>query len=75
MLTVLSDSFVIRAYGSALDPEGKVLAEAWCEAVVQRTPEPLSPDESGINPDTTLPVDFGRRFDVKRFRWLHRNEI
>lgn len=75
VLTARSDSFVIRAYGSALDPEGKVLAEAWCEAVVQRTPEPLSPDESGINPDTTLPVDFGRRFDVKRFRWLHRNEI
>lgn len=75
VLTARSDTFVIRAYGNALDKDGKVLAEAWCEAVVQRTPEPLSPDESGINPDTTLPVDFGRRFEVKRFRWLHRNEI
>jgi len=75
VLTARSDTFVVRSYGNALDPEGKVIAEAWCEAVVQRTPEPLVPDKSGINPDTTLPIDFGRRFEVKRFRWLHRDEI
>ena len=75
VLTARSDSFVVRAYGNALDKDGKILSEAWCEAVVQRTPEPVSPDESGINPDTGAPVDFGRRFEVKRFRWLHRDEI
>lgn len=75
VLTARSDTFVVRAYGSALDDKGKVISEAWCEAVVQRTPEPLSPDASGINPDTSLPVDFGRRFTVKRFRWLHRDEV
>jgi hypothetical protein len=75
VLTARSDSFVVRAYGNALDKDGKILSEAWCEAVVQRTPEPVSPDESGINPDTSLPIDFGRRFEVKRFRWLHRDEI
>ncbi len=75
VLTARSDTFVVRSYGSSLDKDGKVLAEAWCEAVVQRTPVPLSPDNSGINPDTSLPVDFGRSFEVKRFRWLHRDEI
>jgi hypothetical protein len=75
VLTARSDTFVVRSYGNALDKKGKVIAEAWCEAVVQRTPEPLSPDESGINPDTRLPTDFGRRFEVKRFRWLHRDEV
>ncbi len=75
VLAARSDTFVVRSYGNALDKDGKVIAEAWCEAVVQRTPEPLSPDESGINPDTRLPVDFGRRFEVKRFRWLHRDEV
>ena len=75
VLTARSDSFLIRSYGSSLDKDGKVLAEAWCEAVVQRTPRPVAPDESGINPDTSLPVDFGRSFEVRRFRWLHRDEI
>jgi hypothetical protein len=75
VLAARSDTFVVRSYGNALDKDGKVIAEAWCEAVVQRTPEPLSPDQSGINPDTSLPIDFGRRFEAKRFRWLHRDEV
>jgi hypothetical protein len=75
VLTARSDTFVVRAYGSSLDKNGKVLAEVWCEAVVQRTPTPLSPDKSGLNPDTSLPLDFGRSFEMKRFRWLHRDEI
>ena len=75
VLSARSDTFVIRTYGSSLDPDGKVLAEAWCEAVVQRTPVPLSPDDTGLNPDISKPVDFGRTFEVKRFRWLHRDEV
>jgi hypothetical protein len=75
VLTARSDTFVVRAYGSSLDKDGKAVAEAWCEAIVQRTPEPLAPDETGLNPRTDLPVDFGRKFTVKRFRWLHRDEI
>jgi hypothetical protein len=75
VLAARSDTFLVRSYGSSLDQDGKILAAAWCEAVVQRTPRPLAPDESGINPDTSLPVDFGRRFEVKRFRWLHRDEV
>jgi len=75
VLMARSDTFVIRTYGSSLDPDGKVIAEAWCEAVVQRTPVPLTPDDTGLNPDTSESLDFGRAFEVKRFRWLHRDEV
>ncbi len=75
-LAARSDTFVIRAYGDAVDSAGKVQARAWCEAVVQRTPQPLDPDESGLNP--RLPGqagDFGRRFTITSFRWLSPGEI
>jgi len=75
-LAARSDSFVIRAYGDAVDAAGKVQARAWCEAVVQRTPEPLVADESGLNPrDAGKPGDFGRRFVMTSFRWLREGEI
>ncbi|MFK7851816.1 MAG: hypothetical protein AB8D78_12645 [Akkermansiaceae bacterium] len=38
-LSVRDDTFRIRAYGDSLDAEGKVVARAWCEAIVQRVPE------------------------------------
>jgi hypothetical protein len=75
-LAARSDSFVIRAYGDAVDAGGKIQAVAWCEAVVQRTPEPLNPDESGINPlNPGSKGDFGRRFVMTSFRWLSEEEI
>ncbi len=75
-LAARSDTFVIRAYGETVDPSGKTTAIAWCEAVVQRTPEPLAPDQSGINPrDPGTPGDFGRRFSISSFRWIHPREI
>jgi hypothetical protein len=75
-LSARSDSFVIRAYGDAVDAAGKIQARAWCEAVVQRTPEPLVADESGLNPrDAGKPGDFGRRFVMTSFRWLREGEI
>ncbi|SHJ93793.1 hypothetical protein SAMN02745181_2824 [Rubritalea squalenifaciens DSM 18772] len=69
-----SDTFRIRAYGNALDSTGKVAAEAWCEAIVQRSPEPLTPDESGINPAQST-NDLGRKFHIISFKWLHKDEI
>ena len=70
-LTARSDTFVIRAYGDAVDAAGNVAARAWCEAVVQRTPEALDPDESGLNPRLAGSTgDFGRRFVINSFRWL-----
>lgn len=68
MLTVRSDTFRLRAYGDALNPvpepgqaAGKVEATAYCEAIVQRTPQ-------------TLP-GFGRRFVIISFRWLGPDDI
>ncbi len=74
LATVRSDTFRIRAYGEALDTEGKVIARAWCEAVVQRTPAPVAGDSLGLNP---RPGEngFGRKFTVASFRWLKREEI
>jgi hypothetical protein len=59
-----------------LDANGEVQARAWCEAVVQRTPEPVYPDHSGLNPELDdNRVDFGRRFRIVSFRWLSRGEV
>jgi hypothetical protein len=75
-LTARSDTFVIRAYGDAVDTSGKVRARAWCEAVVQRLPAPLDPDPSGLNPRLAGATgDFGRRFVITSFRWVSPNEI
>ena len=75
-LAARSDTFVIRAYGDAVDASGNVAARAWCEAVVQRVPQPIRPDDSGINPmDAGKPGDFGRSFLITSFRWLSAGEI
>lgn len=76
-LTPRSDTFMVRAYGESVDADGKVLARAWCEGMVQRTPEPLTPDEAGLNPAPaqTGRTDFGRRFRLISFRWLAPGEV
>jgi hypothetical protein len=58
-LAVRSDTFRIRAYGEAVNPADatQIDAVAWCEAMVQRTPDPT-------------PNGLGRRFEIVTFRWL-----
>ena len=74
-LSARSDTFVIRAYGDSV-VNGKLMARAWCEAVVQRLPDPVDPDDSGINPaDLGTDKDLGRRFTIRSFRWLAQEEV
>ncbi|MDP0491860.1 MAG: hypothetical protein Q7Q71_12500 [Verrucomicrobiota bacterium JB023] len=76
-LSARSDTFVIRAYGDAKSRSGKVLAQAWCEATVQRWPEPMQGDAYGLNPkeDDEGGKDWGRRFRLISFRWMKPEEI
>ncbi len=79
ILSARSDSFILRGYGEKLDRTGtKVLARAYCEAVVERdreftdaadSPEKITAQLNRIN------QRFGRRFLIRSFRWLNANEI
>jgi hypothetical protein len=81
-----SDTFVIRAYGEALNPATStatapvVEGRAWCEAVVQRVPEyfDAAGDDATVAPDaltSRLNAACGRRFKIVSFRWLTRSDI
>ncbi len=77
-LTPRGDTFVIRTYGDALDPNGKVIARAWCQAVVQRLPDYVdSTDAPHKKPSeiTATNVNFGRKLEVVSFRWLNATEV
>lgn len=89
-LSVRDDTFRIRAYGEALDTGGKVVAKAWCEAIVQRLPEYVDPandadvparvlNASGVFSDnsalTPSNTRFGRKFRIESFRWLNAAEV
>lgn len=75
-LSARSDTFRIRAYGEAEDEHGVLRARAWCEAIVQRLPDPIRPDASGLNPiQPGSAGDFGRRFAIVSFRWLRQEEV
>jgi Tfp pilus assembly protein PilX len=78
-LSVRSDTFRIRAYGEAVDPEtGNPTARVWCEAIVQRMPEYVdgvdAPDERPAQVDEVNAM-FGRRFVTVSFKWLSPDEI
>lgn len=74
-----SDTFTIRGYGEATDGNGNTLAEATCEAVVQRIPEWIDERELVETPVAALEKpanrNFGRRFIVTSFRWLGPTEL
>ena len=79
ILQVRSDYFKIRTCGEALDASGKVIARAWCEAMVQRSSDYLDPKDRVYKNSTELAVTanktFGRRYQIVSFRWLSNSEI
>jgi hypothetical protein len=89
-LSVRDDTFRIRAYGDSIDINGKVVARAWCEAIVQRVPEYCDQSNSPEIPARLMSEDgqfsensaltpvnrrFGRKFQIASFRWLNGSEI
>ncbi|MCW1914417.1 hypothetical protein OJ996_12585 [Luteolibacter sp. GHJ8] len=79
IITVRGDTFRIRAYGESRNPDGEVQAKAWCEAIVQRTPEYLDssdlPEVKPENLSSAANERFGRRFNITSFRWLSPEEV
>jgi hypothetical protein len=79
VLQARSDTFTIRAYGSSTDAGGRIQAEAWCEAVVQRLPDYIDPtDRPEIREAelrSSINKTFGRKFRIVGFRWLNAGEI
>ncbi|MEY3898471.1 MAG: hypothetical protein RLZZ214_3993 [Verrucomicrobiota bacterium] len=78
-LTPRGDTFVIRTYGDAMSPDGKVTARAMCEAVVQRLPEYLDGQDAAHLKQNELKSEsnkrFGRRIAIISFRFLSPAEI
>ena len=79
-LTPRGDTFVIRTYGDSIDGNGTVRARAWCEAVVQRVPEYLDPEEddahlkqSELGSETNKTL--GRKLKIVSFRFLNESEV
>jgi hypothetical protein len=79
ILSARSDSFIIRAYGETVDGAGRVIARAWCEAVVERSHDFINPQDK---PETVLASltseenkRFGRRYELVLFRWLSPSEV
>jgi hypothetical protein len=81
-LNARTDTFKIRGYGEVRDADDKIIASATCEAVVQRLPEYVDPktnpndnepwDESNLNNTNQI---YGRRFEIRSFRWLDAEEV
>ena len=70
-LTVRSDTFKIRAYGEVRNPvTGTVEGKAWCEMVVQRTPEYMDTDTENQEPwrVSGREIEIGYQAEVKDTR-------
>jgi len=78
VITCRSDTFTIRGYGESKDKAGKVIARAWCEAVVQRVPDfvdPQDPVDSAVADLSQVNQTYGRRFEIVSFRQVSRPEM
>lgn len=86
-LAVRSDTFTIRTYGDVTDSlTGKITAQAWCEAIVQRKPNYMLSDEDeptarpydtagNDNLNSIINQEFGRQYEIIAFRWLDKDEV
>lgn len=77
-ISARSDTFRIRTCGQARNKDGKVIATAYAEAIVQRQPGFVDPanrphDRVDVLNETNL--TYGRRFEIVSFRWLSSQEI
>ncbi|HKK17226.1 MAG TPA: hypothetical protein VJ952_00985 [Opitutales bacterium] len=73
-----SDTFKIRSYGESTDPlTGRVISRVWCEAIVQRLPDPVEASGGGtVKEELQSPSNsFGRKFTILSFRWLDEDEV
>lgn len=86
ILTVRDDTFTVRAYGCVRNAQDAVLAQAWCEAVLQRTMDYVdpanAPGDVEYNPDGTKGTGLsdtnkvmGRQFRIVSFKWLDHWDI
>lgn len=78
IITARSDTFTIRGYGEAKDRAGKVIARAFCEAVVQRVPafvDPTDSPETKLANTTAVNQTYGRRFEIVSFRQVPLSEL
>ena len=86
ILTVRDDTFTVRSYGCVRNPNKAILAQAWCEAVVQRTMNYVDPSndpqDSVYKPDgskgkglSNTNQVMGRQFRIVSFKWLDNWDI
>jgi hypothetical protein len=85
-LSARSDTFRIRAYGEVRDSDDNIIAQATCEAIVQRLPEYLDPNTDAGNNEpwdddsqgatlNAINQTYGRKFEIQSFRWLDQSEV
>ena len=81
IMSARDDTFTIRAYGDSRDASGTIVAQAWCEVVVQREAEFIdTADNPQLNPHSSEITSesnqrFGRRYKQVSFRWLKESEV
>ena len=88
IMTVRSDTFLVRCYGEADNIKtGATQGRAWGEALVQRLPDYVDQTDPALSAGSNLgdatPLanvsvtnqTFGRRFKVVSFRWLNETDL
>lgn len=87
ILTVRDDTFIVRSYGCIKNKNNAVLAQAWCEATVQRCVEYVDPANAPSDSDASSSSSrksaklsqvnqvLGRKFKIVSFKWLDNWDI